>query len=528
MISTDLTTPESLTSLRDTISYLKKDIQRYEVENNILREQVRLLRSQIYGSKTEKKLIEKDYGQALLFNEAEACISEEEEQTQEEVKVPAHRRKKRGRRPLPEDLPRVDVIHDLSDAEKVCACGCTKSRIGEEVSEQLDIIPAKVQVIRNIRYKYVCKSCEGVEADEPAVSIASLPPMIIPKSIATPGLLAHILTSKFADALPFYRQEKLFERIGIDISRSSMCNWAIKEAEECEPLMELLNKDIRSGPLISIDETTVQVMKEPGRSNTTKSYMWIFRGGSTDKPLLAYRYDPTRSGDVASEYLAGYKGYVQTDGYGGYDFIDKNPDMHHVGCWAHARRKFVDVIKASGQRKSVKSRTGVSEEAIEYIGKLYAIEKEAKERNLTPAEIYTLRQEKAKPVLDEFNSWLNTKYPQTSPQGLLGKAINYTLKQWDRLIRYIEDGRLRPDNNLTENAIRPFVIGRKNWLFSGNPKGAKASATLYSLIESAKANGLEPYRYLRFFFEKLPFALSEKDFKSLLPNHLDQSLLPAV
>ena len=528
MISTDLTTPESLTSLRDKVSYLEKDNQRYEVENNILREQVRLLRSQLYGSKTEKKLRDKDDSQALLFNEAEVCISEEEEQAREEIKVPAHTRKKRGRRPLPEDLPRIDVIHDLSDKEKICACGCIKDRIGEEVSEQLDIIPAKVQVIRNIRYKYVCKSCEGVEADEPDVSIAPLPPMIIPKSIATPGLLAYTFTSKFADAMPFYRQEKLFERIGIDISRSSMCNWAIKVAEQCEPLMELLNKDIRSGPLISIDETTVQVMKEPGRSNTTKSYMWIFRGGHPDKPLLAYRYDPTRSGDVASEYLNGYKGYVQTDGYGGYDFIDKNPDMHHVGCWAHARRKFVDIIKASGKSQSAKSRTGNAEKAIEYIGKLYAIEKEAKERNLTPDATYILRQDKTKPVLDEFNSWLNTKYLQTSPQGLLGKAINYTLKQWDRLIRYLEDGRLMPDNNLTENAIRPFVVGRKNWLFSGNPKGAKASATLYSLIESAKANGLEPYRYLRFLFDKIPFASSENDYKSLLPNHIDQSLMSVV
>jgi transposase len=528
MISTDLTTPESLTSLRDKVSYLEKDIQHYEAENTILREQVRLLRSQLYGAKTEKKLSGKDDGQALLFNEAEACISEDEGQEQEKIKVPAHTRKKRGRRPLPEDLPRIDVIHDLSDEEKECDCGCRKSRIGKEVSEQLEYIPAKVQVIRNIRYKYACKSCEGVEAGEPAVSIAPLPPMIIPKSIATPGLLAHTFTSKFADALPFYRQEKLFERIGIDISRSSMCNWAIKVAEQCEPLMELLNKDIRSGPLINIDETTVQVMKEPGRSNKTKSYMWIFRGGDTDKPLLVYQYHPTRSGDVASKYLGGYKGYVQTDGYGGYDFIDKHPDMHHVGCWAHARRKFVDVIKASGKSKSAKSRTGNAEKAVGYIGSLYAIEKEVKEKNLTFDEIYELRQEKSKPVLDEFCSWLNTKYANASPGSLLGKAMNYTLKQWDRLIRYIDDSRLRPDNNLAENAIRPFVVGRKSWLFSGNPKGAKASATLYSLIESAKANGLEPYKYLRFLFEKLPFASSEDDYKALLPNHLDKSLLPAV
>jgi transposase len=191
---------------------------------------------------------------------------------------------------LPEDLPRVDVIHDISEEEKICACSCIKDKIGEEISEQLEYIPAVIRVIRNIRPKYVCKNCEGVEADEPAVSIASLPPMIIPKSIATPGLLAHIMTSKFADAVPFYRQENQFERIGVDIPRSSMCGWAIKVAERCEPLMELLNKDIRSGPIMSIDETTVQVMKEVGRSNTTKSYMWIFLGGDPDKPLLSYQY----------------------------------------------------------------------------------------------------------------------------------------------------------------------------------------------------------------------------------------------
>ena len=528
MISNDLKTPESLANLRDKVIFLEKDNHRYEAENKILREQVQLLKSQLYGAKTEKKLSAKDNGQALLFNEAESCITEEENLIQEEIKVPAHTRKKRGRRPLPEDLPRIDVIHDLSDEEKVCACGCMKDRFGEETSEQLEIIPAKIRVIRNIRPKYVCKNCEGVEADEPGVSIAPLPPMIIPKSIATPGLLAYTLTAKFVDAIPFYRQEKQFKRIGVDITRSSMCNWAIKVAEKCDPLMELINKDIRSGPLINIDETTVQVMKEPGRSNKTKSYMWIFRGGDPGKPLLVYQYHPSRAGDVASVYLGKYKGYVQTDGHGGYNFIDKNEDMHHVGCWAHARRKFVDVIKASGNSKSAKSRIGNAEKAVGYIRKLYAIEKEAKERNLTPDDIYTLRQERAKPVLDEFHSWLSSKCSNAAPGSLLGKAINYTLKEWDKLIRYIDDGCLRPDNNLAENAIRPFVVGRKNWLFSGNPRGAKASATLYSLIESAKANDIEPYRYLRFLFEKLPFTSSEDDYKTLLPNHLDKSLLPEI
>jgi len=528
MISNALTLPDNIEGLKEKVISLAESNSHFEVENNILREQVRLLRAQLFGRKTEKHSLVFDDGQALLFNEAEEFSSVEEE-VKEDIEIKAHNRKKSGRKPLPADLPRVDVIHDLSEEEKECACGCIKSCIGKEVSEQLDIIPAKIQVIRNIRLKYVCKDCEGVEADEPAVKIAPLPEQLIPKSIATPGLLAHVLTGKFVDALPFYRQESQFRRLGIALPRSTMCGWAMKVAEKCEPLLELLNKEIRSGPLINIDETTVQVMKEPDRSNKTKSYMWIYRGGDPDRPALVYQYHPTRSGDVVSEYLKGYQGYVQSDGFSGYDFIDHNPDIVHVGCWAHARRKFVDVVKASGNRKSIKGRTGNAEMAIKYIKKLYAIEKKAAERELTYKEIYEERLKYAKPILDEFKAWLDEIFPKTPPKSLLGQAIFYTLNQWDRLDSYLKDGRLRPDNNLAENAIRPFVIGRKNWLFAGHPRGAKASATLYSLIESAKSNDLEPYAYLRFLFERLPLARSKDDYKALLPNRvMKDQLTPAL
>jgi transposase len=256
--------------------------------------------------------------------------------------------------------------------------------------------------------------------------------------------------------------------------------------------------------------------------------MWIFRGGDPDRPLLIYQYHPTRSGDVVSEYLDCYKGYVQTDGYAGYDFMDIIEGIIHIGCWGHSRRMFVDVVKASGKRKSVKGRMSSAEEAIDFIRRLYAIEKDAKLRELNYDEIYEERQNKSKPILDEFKIWLQEKACQTPPKGLLGKAISYTLNQWDRLAGYIKDGRLKPDNNLAENAIRPFVVGRKNWLFSGTPRGAKASAALYSLIESGKANNLEPYAYLRFLFEKLPLAHSEDDYKSLLPNHIDRSALSSL
>jgi len=503
---------------------LRERVTSLEVENNILREQVRLLKGKLFGRKTEKHAVPVDNGQGLLFNEAEE-FSVEIEEKKEEITIKAHNRKKTGRRPLPEDLPRIDVIHDLKEEEKICACGCMKSRIGEEVSEQLDIIPAKMQVIRNIRYKYVCKNCEGVEADEPAVKIAPMPEQMIPKSMAAPGLLAHVITAKFVDAIPFYRQESQFKRLGIEIPRSTMCGWAIKAAERCEPLIELLNEEIRSGPLINIDETTVQVMKEEGRLNTTKSYMWIFLGGEQERPALIYQYHPTRSGDVVSEYLKGYKGYVQTDGYAGYDFLDKDEGIIHVGCWAHVRRKFVDVISASGKRKGVKGRIGNAEKAVDYIAQIYAVEKDAKDQGLNDKQLCERRNEKVGPVLKEFKEWLEKTYLLTPPKGLLGTAISYALKQWDRLIGYLEDGHIRPDNNLAENAIRPFVVGRKNWLFSGHPNGAKASACLYSLIETAKANKIEPYSYLRCLFERLPSASSTDEYKSLLPNRIDKALL---
>jgi len=464
-----------------TISYRDLE-QRKQARIESLEERIRLLQKELFGRKTEKQP-KPDQHQLLLFDEAD-----EPEPEPEKITVPAHTRKKSGRKPLPVELPRVDVVLDIPEHEKVCGCGCELSPIGEDTAEKLDIIPAKIQVIRYIRKKYACKNCEGVEDDGPTVKIAPLPPQIIPKSIATPGLLSHIIVSKFEDALPFYRQEKILQRMGIDLPRSTLCNWAVKVADRIEPMMDLLRDEIRSGPLIHVDETPVQVLKEPGRSNTCKSYMWVYRGGDPDRPVLIYQYHPTRSGRVPLSFLDGYRGYVQTDGYTGYDALGRKDGITLVGCWAHARRKFVEVINARSGKKKI----GVADKAMNVIASLYQIEKQAREENLGPDAICHLRQEKAKPILEKFYNWLLLKSDITPPKGLLGKAIQYTLNHWDRLIRYLEDGRLRPDNNLAENAIRPFVVGRKNWLFSGSPNGAKASSSLYSLIETAKANGLKP------------------------------------
>jgi transposase len=507
------TLPENTSDLKKLISDLADSHTNLEEKNQFLEERIRLLQNELFGRKSEKqKFPEKDQLQLCLFDEPE--LPEPEKVAT--ITVPAHTRKKNGRKPLPKDLPRIDVIHDIDESEKICACGCQLSRIGQEESEKLDIIPAKMQVIHHIRYKYACKNCEGVEDDGPTVKIAPLPVQFIPKGIATPGLVAQILISKYEDALPFYRQEKIFDRLGVDIPRSSMCGWSIKAAEHCKPVLELLHRKILSGPLVNIDETPVQVMKEPGRSNTSKSYMWVFRGGPPDKPVLIYQYHPTRSGQVPNLFLKDYAGYIQTDAYTGYDALGRRPGIYHVGCWAHARRKFMEVVKAG----SGKGKKGHAETALEHIRKLYAVEKIARKDQLTPDQIVELRQEKSKPVLEELEKWLNALSGQTPPKGLLGKAVNYTLKNWPLLVRYLEKGYITPDNNAAENAIRPFVVGRKNWLFSGHPNGASASSGLYSLIETAKACGLKPYDYLRYLFDNIPFAKNETDYEKILPQNL--------
>ena len=521
MISDATTLPDDPTVLKQMLVDFQR---RFDKETGILLEQIRLLRAQLYGRKSEK-VLPKDGPQPLpLFDMPEPEGLEEE--PAEEIQVPGHTRKKRGRKPLPEDLPRVEVVHDIDEKDKTCPCGCELKKIGEETSEQLDIIPAKVQVIRHIRPKYACPACEGVEDDGPAVKIAPVPAQIIPKSIVSSSLLAHILTGKFIDHLPFYRQEKQLLRLGVDVSRTSMCRWAMQAAEACQPLLNLLEEEVLAGMYIQADETILQVLDEPGRSPTTKSYMWIFRRGDPDRPILIYQYHPTRSGDVANAFLRDFHGTVQTDGYSGYDFLDTREAIRHIGCWAHARRKFTDVTKALGKNR----KAGAADKALGYIRKLYGIERKIRGGNYSPEQIYEIRQAESKPVLDDFEKWLKKKRKQTLPKGLLGKAVAYTLNQWPRLIGYIEDGNLSIDNNMAENSIRPFVLGRKNWLFSGTPEGARASALLYSLIETAKAHKLEPWAYLQYIFEHLPLAATLEDYEALLPWNVtrEQLALPAM
>ena len=518
-----------LSSLPDDAHVSKQDLVKivdslevkYQEKINYLEERIRLLQNELFGRKSEKHNPGCDL-QLPIFKADQAP----EPKVDDTIVVAAHKRKKSGRKPLPDNLPRVEVIHDIPDDEKICACGATLNRIGKDTCEKLDYVPAKVRVLRHIRYKYACKNCEGVEDDGPTVKIAPPPVALIPKSNATEGLLAHIAVSKFADGLPLYRQEKIFNRMGIDLSRATMAGWLIKAYQYCSPLLDLLHNEIRSGPLINMDETPIQVLKEPGRANTTKSYMWVFCGGSPDHPTILYRYHPTRSGQEALQFLDDYRGYIQSDDYNGYDYLSGKEGIVHLGCWAHARRKFMDVVKV---RKKHRGNRGnprtLADQALDYIGKLYGVERQIRREKLSLAQIYQHRQKESKPVLDQFKSWLDATEPLTPPKGLLGKAIHYTLKNWDKLNVYINDGLLRPDNNTAENAIRPFVVGRKNWLFAGHPNGAHAGAAFFSLIETAKTNSLEPYAYLRCLFEQLPLVKDQNEYRQLLPQYIDRDLI---
>ena len=525
-------------------------VREMEFRIAVLEEKLRLAAHKRYGASSEKA----DPAQPSLlelFNEAESLVgasaADGAAAPDTEITVPAHTRAKGGRKPFPADLPRERVEHDIADAEKMCPCGSGHQRpkIGEVVTEQSDIEPAKIKIIQNVRFKYgPCHVCDGVFPDVSETSaapapaagvipasaasapsaaatrtaprtiiVAPLPAQPIPKSIATAGLCAFIAIMKYADGLPLYRQEKILARYGIDISRATLASWMIKLGELIVPLMNLLHETQVSYDVMQMDETTVQVLKEDGRAAQTKSRMWVRRGGSPTTPVILFDYEPTRSGAVAWRLLEDFKGILQSDGYSGYIAVGKRDGIVHVGCLAHARRKFDEALKA----QKATGRGGLAAEGLALIQRIYRIEKAAREAKLTPDQRKKLRDERARPIWDELRRWLDAKRGHAPPQTLVGQAMTFLDNQWPLLIGYLEDGRIEIDNNLCENAIRPFVLGRKAWLFSDTPAGAEASARLYSLIETAKASGLEPYAYLKHVFTELPKAITLADVEALLP-----------
>jgi transposase len=477
-----------------------------------LKEQINLLLAKRFGPSSEQ--LSPD--QIRLFNEAEHAVAQTQPvEATASVTIAGHTRSKRGRKPLPEALPRIRVEHDLPEAEGRCACGCELTRIGEEISEQLDIVPAQIRVLQHVRGKYACKGCEQT------IRTAPLPAQPIPKSLASPGLLAHITVAKYQDALPLYRQETILQRLGVELPRATLASWMIRTGELIQPLINLMRDRLLAYDILQMDETTMQVLKEPDKSAQSKSYLWVQRGGPPEHPLILYDYDPSRGQAVSQRLLEGFAGFLQTDGYEGYNAVVAGSEITHLGCWAHARRKFDEALKALGKKHPGKG--GRATKGLVYIQKLYRIERRVKDAS--PQERQHYRNEHARPLLEEIRQWLDAALPEVPPTSATGKALNYLHNEWPKLMRYLEDGRLAIDNNRIENAIRPFVVGRKNWLFSDSVNGVKASANLYSLIETAKANALEPYAYLRYVFTELPRVETVESIEALLPVNIDKDLI---
>ncbi|MCW7551678.1 IS66 family transposase [Endozoicomonas gorgoniicola] len=504
-----ITTPDSPTfeSLQLEIIQLKTKLAWYE-------EQFRLYQHKKFGSSSERF-----EDQGLLFNEAEELAEEatEEEQEPETQTIEAHQRKKPVRKTLSEDLPRDVVTLDVSEEEKQCdCCGKELQAFGHESSCKLDIVPAQVKVIEFQRLKYRCECESGVKT-------APMPKLPIPKSIATPGLLAWIITSKYCDALPLYRQEFILKRMGVEIRRASMAEWMIRVSVLLQPLYDTLQKMLVKQPCIQADETPLQVLNEPDRTPQNKSYMWLYRTtGQLGSPVVLYNYQSGRDHGRPQAFLSGFSGYLQCDGLPAYKTLSsKQPEIKLVGCLAHARRKFKEALDAIPKKKGG-PQTKISKPAqvLNMIQTLYAIERRIKDKSVE--ERFQIRQSESRPVMDKLKKWLDRQQPKIAPKNKLGKAITYAQNQWPYLMRYLDSGLLDIDNNAAERAIKPFVIGRKNWLFAQCVDGAKASAVLYSLIETAKANGLEPYAWFRYVLSKLPQLSKGSSVEHLLPMKLTQ------
>ena len=501
-----------LEALKNERDALRAELQVMRAERDLWKEKFQAHQRRLFAAKSEARGSEQH---DLFFNEAEVLAptadteSAQEEAIGETVEVAAHARKKRGRKPLDPTLPREIVRHELPESERVCPHdGTALVEIGVETSEQLDIIPQQVRVIQHQRVKYACPCCDQ------GIKVTPAPARIIPKGLLTESALAWVATSKYQDALPLYRQAALLARFGGEMSRNTLAASMVRVGEAVQPVINLMRDHLLDAQIVMGDETVIQVLKEPGRAPQSKSYLWAQMNGS-DPPVRLFDYAPGRGEIHASKLYVGIRpgAVLMSDGYEVYNCIAQTHDLVHLGCWAHCRRYFVEAEAVIP--KKARGPDQPATRFIDAIGKLYAVE--AKARDLGPEQRGQLRQEHSRPVLQRIEALLLAHLHTVPPSSLLGKALHYLQSQWPKLIRYVENGAWPIDNNRCENAIRPFVIGRRNWLFADTVGGATASANLYSLIETCKANQVDPYRYLEALFRRLPLAETADDYEALLP-----------
>lgn len=514
-----------------------EQLQQKNREIDALQHRLQQLLRRYFGRSAEKL----DPKQLQLFETLLDQLAPEDKPASNEIPEPAEPAARsttngHGRRRIPRELPRRTVIHDLAEEDKPRpCCGAMRHVIGRETSERLDYIPAQVSVIEHVRLKYACRACEQNAAESgPRIVVADKPSTAIEKGLAAPGLLAHVIVGKYADHLPLHRQERILGRCGIEISRSTMCDWARQCAEVLRPLYVRMVELLRWSKVIHTDDTPVKV-RDRDLDRTRTGRFWVYLGDRTH-PYTVFDYTPSRSRDGPRRFLQGWSGYLQADAFGGYDGIyagEVGGAVTEVACWAHARRKFYDARESD---------PAASNQALAYIRLLYAVETEArqranalgKERGLTDEEAgrspgappcadlaLALRQEKSVPRLAQFKSWLESQQASRGghvlPKSPMGQAITYALNQWEALGVYAADGDLAIDNNAAENALRCVAVGRNNWLFRGSDNGGDTAAILFSFMATCRRHEIDPFAYLRDVLTRLPATpISQLD--QLLPD----------
>jgi transposase len=479
---------------RNAFIAITADYNNLKQQLESLKELLRLSQRKRFAPSSEQTPPE----QLNLFNEAEQEAKPAAgEPTLTQVKAHYRKRTRLTTDKLPEDLPVETITHELPAQERVCPdCKGSMHKMGEDCREELKLIPARAVIVRHVRHIYACRSCERHSDHVPIVK-AVVPQPVIKGGIASPESVAHIAAQKFVMGSPLYRQEQEWSAQGILLSRQTMSNWLIKACEDwLVPLYDELKRRLLSHDVLHADETTLQVLHEQGRAPQSKSYMWLYRtSGEAKEQIILYEYQKTRSREHPTAFLRDFRGYLHTDGYDGYHKLPEKITV--VGCWAHCRRKFDEALKALPKERQEGSQAC---ECLAYCNKLFYYEKQF--APLPPEERRRERERLSMPLMEEF--FARADNLTELPQSLLGKALAYTKNQRKYLRTFLQDGRLELSNNRAERSIRPFVIGRKNWLFSNTPKGARASAVYYSLIETAKENGLSPYDYLVEVFTAAP------------------------
>ncbi len=488
-------TAKKIQELENKCAMQEQQIAELTAKVNWFEEQFRLSQQKKYGRSSEQAPGQE---QLQIFNEAESLANPSAPEPELE-EITYKRRKQKGQREAKlEDLPVETIEYHLPADEQLCSC-CNNElhEMSKEVRREIKVIPAQVSVVKHVRYTYACRRCEQ-ENTQNAIVTAPMPAPALPGSLASPSAIAHTMNQKYVEAMPLYRQEKAWERMGVELSRQTLANWIIQAAERwLLPLYKRMHEFLLQEDILHSDESHLQVLQEPDRPATSKSFLWLYRTGRASPPVVLYEYQTTRANKHPKKFLEGFKGYLHVDGYSGYNEI---PDVILVGCWSHARRKFDEALKALPKDK--RTADVAAKKGLAFCNRLFDIERALKDT--TSSERYKIRLEQSKPVLDEFLAWLKQQRPHVLPKSSFGQAITYCLNQWEKLEAFLQDGRLELDNNRAERSIKPFVIGRKNWLFSNTPRGARASAAVYSIVETAKENGLNPFHYLQYLFEKMP------------------------